>query len=76
MDRDTIIREILSLPTAERAFIVDLISASFADGLPPQLNPADHREMLHRIEMYEKHPETFESWDSVKGKLAERRKAV
>jgi Putative addiction module component len=74
MDRNAIIQEILSLSSADRAFIADILSASLANEFPPQLSPSEQREMLRRVEMFEKHPETFESWQSLKSKLAERRK--
>ena len=73
MDRDAIIREVLSLPAADRQFVANVIAASLAGGSP--LTPADRNELLRRIKMYEEHPETFETWESVKAKLAERRKA-
>jgi hypothetical protein len=75
MDRDAIIREVLSLSAADREYVVDILAVSLVDGLPPQLGLLEQREMLRRIEMFEEHPGTFVSWESVKARLAERRKS-
>ena len=75
MDRDAIIREILSLSAEDRTHVADVISASLAADLPPQLSPNDLRGVLRRLEAFDAHPETFLSWEQVKSRLAEQRGA-
>jgi hypothetical protein len=73
MVRKDLIQEILELGSSDREYIRDVVMASLADDLPAQLSPNDQREVLRRLEVFEKHPESFVSWDQVKQRLAEQR---
>jgi putative addiction module component (TIGR02574 family) len=72
MVKKELLEQILALPPSDRQYIADLL-ASFEDNLPPQLGPEEQQEMLRRVEEFEKHPETFLSWEQVKEKLAQQR---
>jgi hypothetical protein len=73
MVRNDLIQEILGLNSADRAYIRDVVMASLSDDLPAQLSPDDQKELLRRIDVFEKHPESFYSWEQVKTKLADQR---
>jgi hypothetical protein len=73
MVRNDLIREILGLDSTDREYIRDVVMASLSDDLPAQLSPDDQKVLLQRIDAFEKHPETFWTWEQVKAKLAEQR---
>ena len=73
MVKNELLQQILALPVEDREHIVDVVLASISEELPPQLSPADQAEILRRAEQFDKHPETFLSWDQVKEKLARQR---
>ena len=73
MVRNDLIQEILRLDSTDREYVRDVVMASLSDELPAQLSPEDQREILRRIEAYERHPETFQSWEQVQAQLAEHR---
>jgi len=73
MVKNELLEQILALPSADREQLVDVVLASLSDELPPQLGPEDQKEMLRRAEAFERHPETFVSWEEVKELLAKQR---
>ena len=73
MTKRELIKEILSLRPVDRLEIGNVIDASLSDGLPPQLNAADRKMLLKRIETYKKHPERLLTWEQVKANLERQR---
>jgi len=72
MVKKELLDQILALSAEDRRFVANLLE-SLDDDLPPQLSPADQKEILRRVEEAEKHPERLLSWEQVKEKLAEQR---
>jgi putative addiction module component (TIGR02574 family) len=73
MVRNDLIQEILKLDSTDREYVRDVVMASLSDELPAQLSPADQQEVLRRLEAYEKHPDTFQTWEQVQTQLAAQR---
>jgi hypothetical protein len=73
MVRNELIEEILKLRSTDREYVRDVVLASLTDELPPQLSPADRKEVRRRIREYDKNPSSFLSWKQVKKRLAAQR---
>jgi putative addiction module component (TIGR02574 family) len=72
MVRKELIEQILSLDTADREYVRDVLLASLTDE-SPELTSEDQQEILRRIDAYQKKPDSFVSWEHVKAQLAKER---
>jgi putative addiction module component (TIGR02574 family) len=73
MVKNDLLQQILSLSARDRERIVDVVQASLAHDLPPQLSESEQKELLRRVSLYRKHPERLLTVKQVKARLAKQR---
>ena len=76
MVKNELISEILKLDASDREYVLDVVTASLSDDLPPQLSPDDQKEILRRIEEFDRNPEAFIPWSEIKARLAAQRQGM
>jgi putative addiction module component (TIGR02574 family) len=73
MVRNELIEEILRLDASDREYVRDVVMASLTEDLPPQLSPAEQQEVVRRVQAYDANPQSYLTWEHVKGQLAAQR---
>jgi len=73
MVRNELIEEILSMPSADRQYVRDVVLASLANDLPSQLSAAERKKVMRRLAAYDKNPSTYLTWKQMKKQLGEQR---
>jgi hypothetical protein len=73
MVRNELIEEIFRLDASDREYLRDVVIASLAENLSPQLSQVEHGEEMRRVEAYDANPQSFVSWDHLKGQIASQR---